>query len=265
MSGDSLYEDPALYDLLFPSASDADGLQDEVRRERLLASERFYLEESRRSGGRVLEMACGSGRLTIPIAKNGIDILGVDLSASMLEAAQTKAQAAGVQVQFIQADMRQVNVPGPFAAILIPGNSLLHLHSIDDLKQCLAGVRRLLGAGGRLVFDISKWELQHLVRDPAQRYPVLALTDPQRGQVTIEETASYDSAAQVRHIVWHLSAPGAPDFKMIEYRLRVIFPQELPLLLEAAGFRMLERYGEFTRVQFDSSSPRQVCVCSASV
>jgi len=261
LSGDALYEDPALYDLLFPSAGDASAVQDTVRRERLLASERFYLEESRRCGGRVLEIACGSGRLTIPIAKNGIDILGVDLSASMLEAARAKAQAAGVQVQFIQADMRQVNVSGPFAAVLIPGNSLLHLHSIDDLKQCLACVRDLLGAGGRLVFDISKWELQQLVRDPTQRYPVLALADPQRGEMTIEETASYDSAAQVRHIVWHLSARGAPDFKVIEYRLRVIFPQELPLLLESAGFRLVERYGEFTRAPFDSSSPRQVCVC----
>ena len=57
------------------------------------------------------------------------------------------------------------------------------------------------------------------------------------------------------------SAPDEPDFQAIDYRLRVIFPQELVLLLACAGFRLETRYGEFTREAFTSSSPRQVCVC----
>ena len=68
-------------------------------------------------------------------------------------------------------------------------------------------------------------------------------------------------AEQVRDITWHFSASGATDFRTIEYRLRVIFPQELPLLLESAGFRIEARFGEFTREEFGSSSPRQVSVC----
>lgn len=98
--------------------------------------------------------------------------------------------------------------------------------------------------------------------DPAQRHPVLRLNDSARGEIIIEETAGYDSAAQVRDIVWYLSAPGAPDFRIIEYRLRVIFPQELLLLVDTAGLRLEARYGEFTREPFESSSPRQVCICS---
>jgi SAM-dependent methyltransferase len=239
-----LYADPSLYDLLFPSDhSVADG---------------FYLEEARLSGGRVLELGCGSGRLTIPIARSGVDIIGADLSESMLAAARAKALAAGVAVEFVQTDMRDFELPGRFAAIFIPGNSLLHLFTVEDWKRCLACVRRHLAPSGRLVFDISKWDLSRLVRDPAIRYPVLKV-----GEVEIEEASSYDAAAQIRHIKWYLSAPGSPDSRVIEYSLRVVFPQELLLLLDSAGFRLEERYGEFTRVAFESSSPRQVCVCSS--
>jgi hypothetical protein len=78
----------------------------------------------------------------------------------------------------------------------------------------------------------------------------------------VEESSEYDAAEQVRRVVWYLSTPDEPDFRVIDYRLRVIFPQELVLLLDGAGFRLETRYGEFTRETFTSSSPRQVCVCS---
>ena len=231
-----LYADPELYDSLFPNAGDSASLEDEARRERLLASERFYLEEARKNGGRVLELACGTGRLTIPIAQSGVDITGADLSASMLETARAKALRAGVDVRFFKADMRSFELPGPYSTILIAGNSLLHLLTADEVIQCFRTVRSHLMPNGRLIFDISKWDLAALARDPA----------------------SYDAASQIWNMTWSLS-----DSRTIEYRLRVIFPQELLLLLDAAGFHLDERYGEFTREPFQSSSPRQVCICSA--
>lgn len=253
-----LYNYPELYDLMFPNARDCASVQDESRRERMLASERFYLEEARKSGGRVLEMACGSGRLTLPIAQSGIEIIGADLSTSMLHTARAKADRAGIAVQFFEADMRNFDLPGKFSAILIPGNSLLHLFTLEDLTQCFRSVRRHLARNGRLIFDISKWDLAMLARDPGERYTVLTVND-----ITIEETAAYDAADQIRHVIWYLSKPGATDFRVIEYKLRVMFPQEVLLLLDTAGFRVDARYGEFTREPFVSSSPRQVCVCSA--
>jgi SAM-dependent methyltransferase len=236
-----LYADPELYDSLFPSGGESD---------------RFYLEEARRWGGRVLELGCGSGRLTIPIAQAGLEVVGLDLSLAMLERARAKATEARLKVEFVEADMRSFDLPGKFSAILIPGNSLLHLHAIDDLKQCLESVRRHLAPGGRLIFDISKWPL---TRFEAQRHPLL-----QMGDISVDETGTYDAAQQVRHIVWHFSKPGKPDYLVTEYWLRVIFPQELLLLLEVTGYRLEERYGEFPREPFGAASPRQVCICSVS-
>jgi SAM-dependent methyltransferase len=245
MKDSDLYDDPALYDLLFPAGKD-------------VASEQFYLSEAIEGRGRVLELGCGTGRLSILLARNGIDVVGADLSMSMLEAARAKALAAEIEVQFVQADMRHFDFTSQFATILIPGNSLLHLLTIDELKQCFACVRRHLAPGGRLVFDISKWDMSRYARKPEQRYPAF-----KQGGITIDEMTSYDAAAQVRDVVWFLSAAGAPDFRTIEYRLRVIFPQELLLLLECTGFRLEARHGEFTREPFEASSPRQVCICSA--
>src|SRR5579864_9562477 len=101
-----LYLEPELYDLLFPDAREGASIGDEVRRQRIVASERFYLDEAKQAVGRVLELGCGSGRLTIPIARNGIEIIGADVSKPMLDAAQAKALRAGVAVQFLEADMR---------------------------------------------------------------------------------------------------------------------------------------------------------------
>ena len=257
----ALYTDPALYDLLFPNPRDGASAADQTRWELTIASERFYVEQARQSGGRVLELGCGSGRLTIPIAREGIDIVGADLSPSMLGSARAKAVAAGLHIPFVHADMRQFDLEARFSAILIPGNSLLHLLTIEDLRRCLASVRRHLAPGGKLVFDISKWDLPRLARGPRERYPVLRVNHPERGEIGVEETAEYDAAEQVRRVVWYLSAPDDPDFQIIDYRLRVIFPQELVLLLDCAGFRLETRYGEFTREAFTSSSPRQICVC----
>lgn len=206
----------------------------------------------------MLEMACGSGRLTIPIAQQGVEITGADLSKAMLEAARAKARKAGVEIEFIEADMRCFEL-GKFSTILIPGNSLLHLSAVDDLKHCFACVRRHLDSGGRLIFDIAKWDLTMLAHESQERQPVMKVND-----VTIEEITSYDSARQIRHFTWYFSSPRAADFRVVEYQLRVIFPQELLLLLDATGFRLEVRYGEFTREPFSSSSPRQVCICSVS-
>lgn len=195
--------------------------------------------------------------MTISIARSGIEIVGLDNSESMLNAARRKARSNNVAVNFVQCDMRNFNVPGLFSAVLIPGNSLLHLHTNLELKQCLNSVRRHLAPGGHLIFDISKWDLKLLTRDPAERELVYLVNDPDRSEVRVEETASYDAVRQIRSITLYIGQ------RIVRYSLRVIFPQELPLLLELAGFQLEARYGEFPRQLFGQASPRQVCICSA--
>ncbi|HZQ82487.1 MAG TPA: class I SAM-dependent methyltransferase [Gaiellaceae bacterium] len=115
----------------------------------------FYVEEARRSGGPVLELGVGTGRIAVPVAADGIEVVGVDLSAGMLEVARERAALAGVEVDLRQGDMRDPPVDGAFPLVLCPFRSLLHMESDDDRRLALRAVASRLTAGhGRFVFDV---------------------------------------------------------------------------------------------------------------
>jgi SAM-dependent methyltransferase len=114
----------------------------------------FYLEEAQRSGGPVLELGVGTGRIAVPIAASGIDVVGVDLSTGMLEVARERADLAGAAVDLRHGDMRDPPVEGRFPLVLIPFRSLLHMETDSDRRAVLRVVRRLLAPEGRLIFDV---------------------------------------------------------------------------------------------------------------
>jgi SAM-dependent methyltransferase len=240
-----LYDDPLFYDRISHATP---------------GSEPFYVDEAIRSGGAVLELACGTGRLLIPIARAGLEVTGVDIVRPMLDRARAKADEAGVTVDLVQGDMRGVHLGRRFAMILLAYNSMLHLATADDFRALLASVRRHLTPDGVFIFDIFNPSIAMLARRPDERSEVGRVQDPELGEVLVEATIEYDAATQVSRGGWHLSAPGRPNFRMIPLHMRSIFPQELPLLLGAGGFRLEERYGDFDRSRFTSESPRQVCI-----
>src|SRR3954452_15685819 len=94
----------------------------------------FYLAEAERSGGPVLELGVGTGRIAVPIAAAGIEVIGVDLSAGMLEVARERAELAGVQIDLRQGDMRDPPVQGQFPLVLCPFRSLLHMETDEDRR-----------------------------------------------------------------------------------------------------------------------------------
>ena len=114
----------------------------------------FYLDEAVRSGGPVLELGVGTGRIAIPIAAAGVEVVGVDLSEGMLEVAREQAALAGVTVDLRHGDMRDPPVEGTFPLVIVPFRSMLHMETDADRRKALGAVRRLLAPGGRFVFDV---------------------------------------------------------------------------------------------------------------
>jgi SAM-dependent methyltransferase len=241
----SLYDRPDLYDLMSPPDPEMEG---------------FYVSEALSRGGRVLELACGTGRFTIPLARAGLDVFAGDLSEQMLESAGTAAFAAGVAVDFRQLDMRDFDLGIRFETVIVAANSVLHLHQVEEFRAFFASVERHLVPNGRLVFDAFVPSLEMLTRPSGARHPVGSFgAGPDAPGV--EETIDYDPVTQVSQVEWIWSRSGAPDFWRHRLDMRQIFPQEMPVLIATGGLRLLERFGGFDRSPFTARSRRQVCIC----
>ena len=235
---------------------------DELNRSLALADVPFYVDEAKRAGGPVLELACGTGRVTIPIAQSGVEIVGLDQSASMLAYARSKAADAGVNITWVEADCRQFELSRKFALIFMAFNSMQHLHDHESLAALFGNVRKHLAERGRFIFDVFNPSIAILNRDPSQRYVERQYEDPDgRGTITLEQTAVYDDAAQVNRITWYFSLPGEKDFRVEQLPMRCFFPQELDLLVRANGFAIEEKFSNFERKPFAGGGMKQVVVC----
>ncbi|MEO6525763.1 MAG: class I SAM-dependent methyltransferase [Gemmatimonadaceae bacterium] len=241
-----LYDHPDVYDAL-------------LRPEEHVA---HYAMLAERHRGPVLELACGSGQLTVPLARSGRSVVGLDSSAPMLAAARRRATDAGVSVEFVEADMRDFDLRRRFALVFIARNSLLHLSTTDDFAAVFAAVRRHLAPDGVLAFDVFNPDVRILAQPAGERRLLMRAHSEMHGELTVESTAEYDAATQVNRATWYISAPGRPDAWVTPIHLRSIFPQELPLLLTASGFRLVSRAGDLRGEVFTSSSARQVCICT---
>lgn len=243
----SLYDDPELYDLVAPADA---------------AMERFYVEAAGGPGRRVLELACGSGRFTVPLAASGALVIGGDLSKPMLARARAAAAERGVSAEFVTLDMRDFVLGRRFDAIVIAANSLMHLHDRDDFAApSPPSASTSLPAAGCCSTCSS---------------PACACSVCRRGSASCSAASSMRSWArsvsrrrsepisQVMRTDWYWSTAERKDFRHTPLELRQIFPQELPLLLEAGGLRLVERFGDFDRSPLTAASHRQVCVSVAA-
>jgi SAM-dependent methyltransferase len=221
--------------------------------------------------GRLLELACGTGRLTLPLARLGIasEVVGVDTSAPFLEAARGRVD--GEPVTFVEGDMREPPVEGPFDLVLVPFNSLAYLHATGDHLACLRAARRLLRDGGTLGFDLVApnygFLLEAITPCPTSRidadHPAASM-----GVTRFIRTFSdsYDAATQTLHSVNRYEihhADGRVEHRVADLDWHMYFPAELELLLDAAGFDVVERFGTYAREPWRSSSPQYLWTCTA--
>ena len=114
-------------------------------------------------GARILELCCGTGRLTLPIARDGYNISGVDYTPSMLAQARLKASEVGLEINFIEADIRTLNLQEKYDLIFIPFNSIHHLYKNEDLFKVFNVVRNHLKDGGLFLLDCFNPNNQYIV------------------------------------------------------------------------------------------------------
>ena len=209
---------------------------------------------------KILELCCGTGRLTVPIAKAGYNICGVDYTSSMLEQAKVKASEAGLEINFIEADIRSLNLQEKFDFIFIPFNSIHHLYKNEDLFKAFNGVKNHLKEGGLFLLDCFNPNIQYIVEGEKEQKKIAEYTTEDGRAVLIKQTMRYESATQINRIEWHYFING--EFHSIQnLDMRLFFPQELDSYLEGAEFEIIHKFGNFEEERFANKSEKQIFVC----
>ena len=201
-----------------------------------------YVELARETEGPLVELAVGNGRVAIPVAREtGRRVLGIDASPAMLEAARSRAKAAGVNLELRLGDMREFQLEEPAGLVYVPFRSLLHLPTWADRRRVFERVHASLRPGGRFawnsfVFDPriaarldGEWQEQNGVR-----HRVDQAKHDNRIDVTLE---SGDTIS-----LWWLNR------------------SEWEGLIEVAGFEVEALYGDFDRRPFDETATEFVWV-----
>jgi SAM-dependent methyltransferase len=220
----------------------------------------FWKGQAGRWGNPILEIACGTGRVTLPLAREGFDITGLDLSRGMLQEARRKSDAARLSITWVEGDCRDFDLGRKFAMVFFPFNSLTHLHTVEDLERCLACIKRHINRDGRFIFDIFNPSLAILQRDPAQRYPHSVYSDPDGGgTIEVTENNHYDAKLQINTVHLYFKMPDG-SVGRAELALRIWYPQEIDAILKYNGLVVEQKFGDFDQSPFESGSPRQVFV-----
>ena len=249
-----MWDDPELYDL-----ENADDPAFDLAFWTVLLRER--------APRRVLDLGCGTGRLTLPLARLGIasEIVALDRSAPFLERLEARLGDAGVGgVRVVEGDMRSPRVGGEFDLVMVTFNSLAYLITREDRLACLRAARLLLAPGGVLAFDLiaPRYDFLSEATGPC---PVLRSdadhAAPEFGVARFLRsfTDTYDPATQTLHSTNRYEIhrdDGRVEHRIADLDWHIYFPEELELLLEAADLRVAERFGDYERGPWTPHSRR---------
>ncbi|MDX3573439.1 class I SAM-dependent methyltransferase [Streptomyces sp. ID05-47C] len=201
-------------------------------------------------GGRVLEFAIGTGRVAVPLAARGVPVTGVELSRPMLGQLRTKADETAIPV--VVGDMATTRAPGEYTLVYLVYNTISNLLTQAEQVACFHNAARHLGPGGRFVIELWVPELRSL---PPGQAATVGRSEP--GYILLD---TYDVLRQ--HVVSHHFTfdESGRRARLDRSPHRYIWPAELDLMAQLAGFRLESRHSDWTGSEFTAESPSHVSV-----
>ncbi|MGD0752462.1 MAG: class I SAM-dependent methyltransferase [Anaerolineales bacterium] len=228
----------------------------------------FFVQAASESGGPVLEVGCGTGRVLIPTARAGIEITGLDLSLHMLavcrERLKAESQEVRSRVELMEADMRQFELARTFQLVTLPFRPFQHLTTVEEQLDCLGCIYKHLGEGGKLILDIFNPKLESLVdtnfgKEMAEE-PEFSLPDG-RKVVRRHSVVSRDVANQINYVelIYYVTHPDGREERLVQaFPMRYLFPFEAEHLLARAGFRVEQLYADYDKSSYGSKYPGEL-------
>jgi len=208
----------------------------------------------------VLELACGTGRIAIPLAVKGANVTGIDNCQSMIDQGNRNARGAGVEINWVLGDMRSFDLGrDDFDLVVLAFNSINLMLTLEDALSCIRCARKHLAPNGRLVIDTFLPTPERLLAEDLKIDYVL----PDNAKITINARRSYDPAAQIRSLDLAVksSSDGTPDGQD-RLDVHVFYPSELSLLVSQADFDVVAMYGGYDQRRLDALSRRCIFVCT---
>ncbi len=222
----------------------------------------FYLDYARQCGSPVLELACGTGRLLIPLAESGIEMTGVDLSENMLAVCKHKVEDRQMaeRVTLVHASMADYDLPRKdFSLVFIAFRSFMHLYNQQDQLACLRRTFEHLRSGGTLIIDLYSPIYKFLAKEPDQPFSVRREFDLPNGNHGIRKDrfVRNDPALQIQHSELRIEEYDTEGALVHEHTVpistRYTFRYEMQLLLEKVGFEVIEFFRDYDKNPFDGT------------
>ena len=210
----------------------------------------FYVRRALEVKGPVVELGAGTGRVAIPTAQAGKDVLAVDLSSSMLAEARKRATDAGVadRITFIEHDMRDFVAPHPVELVTIPYRSFLHMATTGDQLACLASVNRSLQPGGLLILNMFVPDPAFVAGQDRRRNLHGEFVDEKGRRCELWVTPEYEVTTQnitIRAVVEAYDGERIVETSESALHVRMIYRYEMEHLLARSGFEVDAVYGDF--------------------
>ena len=242
----------------------------------------FYSTLAQETGGPVLEIACGTGRVSIPIARLGFAVTGVDIVPGMLARARDKS--TGLSTHWIEGDARTFDLGERFRLIFVAGNAFQMFLTRADQEALLERVRSHMHDDGLFAFETRNPRWASHERDNAREsagdesaspgafFDLVTRIEEEEGrtyvdidghEVRVSNTQTYDHVGQILHLTGYRrwNAGNQEQTKITRIALRYTFPQELQALLHYSGFTIVRQYGDWNLEPLSVTSPSIIVVC----
>lgn len=214
----------------------------------------FYAGVAERTGGRILEVGAGTGRVTAFLARRGLNVTGLEPSARMIEKGRARAERDGLPLNFVQGDVRTFQSSEPFDLVIAPFNALMHLYSLNDQLDAMQNLRAHLGAGAPFVFDlyVPRFGKMNTLRHEGETFH-----GPEGGRTDVFVVQRHEKLKQLittEYFVDTVSASGSLSRRHFTLTQRYFNRFEVEWLLRCAGFESPRVSGSFQGGPLDGTS-----------
>lgn len=225
----------------------------------------FLLKWAAKTNGPIIDLACGTGRATIPLANKGYQMIGVDIHNGMLNEAIKKSSKLNLPIEWVEQDCTKFNVNVKSQMIYSVGNSFQHFLTNEAQDGLLTSVNKHLEFGGTFILDTRFPSKEELLQPSTEEYWRSYIDSETQNKVDVYTISYYDALNQIQHyttIRKFFNTEGQKqDEKRTNISLRYVYPKEMERLLFYNGFEILSVYQDWNEGPITNDSYSMIYVC----